>query len=64
VLGKGTYAERVVVKEGRVPSQHLENEDTERPPIYGFSVSLALNDFRRKVLGCSTLLKSSTIASM
>lgn len=53
-------SERIVVEERWKPSQHLVNQNPERPPIHRFIVSFALDYFWRQVLGrpaqspCST----------
>ena len=47
-------AKGIVVVEGRVSSQHFENEHAKRPPVYVLVMALALNDLRRQVLRCST----------
>jgi len=35
------------------PDEHFVDEDAERPPVDGFAVASALDDFRRQVLGCA-----------
>jgi len=46
-------AERILVIERRIARQHLEQEDSQSPPINGFVVALGLDDFRREILGCA-----------
>mmetsp|Transcript_77581 Transcript_77581/g.240356 ORF Transcript_77581/g.240356 Transcript_77581/m.240356 type:complete len:268 (+) Transcript_77581:2-805(+) len=46
-------AEGVLVVEGRVARQHLEDEDAQGPPVHGAAVALGLDDLRRQVLGCA-----------
>lgn len=44
----------VVIVEGRVAGQHLENQDSERPPIHILVVALGLDNLRSEVLWCAT----------
>mmetsp|Transcript_54283 Transcript_54283/g.168043 ORF Transcript_54283/g.168043 Transcript_54283/m.168043 type:complete len:252 (-) Transcript_54283:59-814(-) len=43
-------AEGVLVVERRVPREHLEEQDAQRPPVHGAAVALALDDLGREVL--------------
>ena len=44
-------ADRVVIVEGRIASEHLINEDAQRPPVDALAVALRLDDLGRQVLG-------------
>lgn len=47
------YLHRVLVPEGRIPSDELVHQDAEGPPVNGSRVALGLDDFGSEVLGSS-----------
>lgn len=46
--------DRVVIVKWGIASEHLKDEDSERPPVDVFVVAFGLDDFGSQVLWCST----------
>jgi hypothetical protein len=45
---------RIIIIERWVSGKHLEDENSEGPPVYKFIMPFRLDDFRGKVLWCTT----------
>ena len=43
----------ILIKERRISSKHLVDEDAECPPVHGLVVTLGLDDLRCQVLWCA-----------
>ena len=43
----------ILIKERRISSKHLIDEDAKRPPVHGLVVALGLDDLRGQVLWCT-----------
>ena len=44
----------VIIREGVDADLHLINQDSEAPPVHGLTMAFLQQNFRGKVLGCST----------